>query len=292
MKVVRQIVEKLCVIITIILIYENALVFYQHLFPYWWFNGLYGRFFFSLIVGHWLLINTVRHYYLAISKSPGFVVDLKKEPSTQEVLNYTKCLKCNVMRPPRAHHCKICQKCVLRFDHHCPWINSCVGYRNHAHFLLFCIYMAMIAAFSTIVGQQQFQLVIFHDEILFGLFDPLLKTYNMTVAIIEHKTIGPITGVLTLFLFILNLVAMGLVLSLTLWQMSLITKGQTCVEEKIDKTIMTNSKQRRQYDLGWKQNWKTFFEVNTYSELLVRLLIPYSFQPKHDGTQWISKNDK
>ncbi|CAF4335397.1 unnamed protein product, partial [Adineta steineri] len=128
--------------------------------------------------------------------------------------------------------------------------------------------------------------------VVFGLFDPLLKTYNMTVAIIEHKTIGPITGVLTLFLFILNLVAMGLVLSLTLWQMSLITKGQTCVEEKIDKAIMTNSKQRRQYDLGWKQNWKTFFEVNTYSELLVRLLIPYSFQPKHDGTQWISKNDK
>ena len=119
MKLVRLIVEKLCVVITIILVYENALVFYQHLFPYWWSHGLYTRFFFCFIVGHWLLINTVKHYYLAISKSPGFVADLKKDLSPEDELNYTKCLKCDAMRPPRAHHCKICDKCVLRFDHHC-----------------------------------------------------------------------------------------------------------------------------------------------------------------------------
>lgn len=107
-------------IVTIILIYENALVFYQYLFPYWWANGNYGWFFFSLIVGHWLLINTVRHYYLAVSTLPGFVVDLKKEPSGGD----TKCTKCDIMRPPRAHHCKICQKCVLRFDHHCEYAEA------------------------------------------------------------------------------------------------------------------------------------------------------------------------
>jgi hypothetical protein len=114
MGVVRQIVEKLCVIVTIILVYENALVFYQHVFPYWWNHGYYFKFFFHVIFGHWLLINTVRHYYLGIVISPGFVVDLKKEDSS-----YSKCSKCGVMRPPRAHHCKVCQKCVLRYDHHC-----------------------------------------------------------------------------------------------------------------------------------------------------------------------------
>ncbi len=153
----------------------------------------------------------------------------------------------------------------------------------------------MIAAYSTIVGQQQFQLVIFHDEILFGLFDPILQPYNITMAIIEHGTIGPVTGVMTLFLFFANLVAMGLVFSLTVWQMSLISKGQTCVEEKIDKSTITNSalrQHRRPYHLGWKQNWRTFFEINSTSELLVRLFIPYPFQPKHDGTQWISKHDE
>ncbi|CAF1978368.1 unnamed protein product [Rotaria magnacalcarata] len=293
--VARQALEKLCVIITIVLVYENALVFYQHLFPYWWSHGFYRQFFFNLIVGHWLVINTVMHYYFGITKSPGFVADLKIEKSTQDALGYTKCLKCGVMKPPRAHHCKVCQKCVVRYDHHCPWINNCVGYQNHVHFLLFCIYMAMIAAYATIVGQQEFQLVMFHDQILFRLLDPILRPYDITMAILEHETIGPITGVLTLFLFLANLVAMGLVLSLTIWQMSLITKGQTCVEEKIDKSIMINSvqqKQERPYDLGCKLNWTTFFETNRISALLIRLLIPFPFQPTHDGTKWISKYDK
>lgn len=119
MRVIRQIVEKICVIITIILVYENALVFYQHLFPYWWYREDYRRFFFHLIVGHWLLINTMRHYHLGIVISPGFVADLQAKPSVQEELQQTKCSKCLVMRPARAHHCKICQKCVLRYDHHC-----------------------------------------------------------------------------------------------------------------------------------------------------------------------------
>jgi len=152
--------------------------------------------------------------------------------------------------------------------------------------------MAMIAAFSTFVGQKQFQLVIFHDQILFGLFDPLFRPYNLTITVIEHETIGPITGVLTLYLFIINLVAVGLVLSLAIWQISLITKGQTCVEEKIGKSVMTHSTKRRPYDFGWKQNWRIFFETNSFAELLVRLLVPFGFQPKHDGTQWISKYDE
>lgn len=155
--------------------------------------------------------------------------------------------------------------------------------------------MALIAGYATFFGQKEFQRVIFHDEVLFGLFDPIFKPHNITIAILEHKTVGPITGVLTLFLFITNLISMGLVLSLTIWQMSLITKGQTCVEEKIDESLTKNSvqgKQKRPYDFGAKKNWMTFFEINNLGELLFRLLIPFSFQPKHDGTQWMSKSDE
>lgn len=28
------------------------------------------------------------------------------------------CFKCNMVKPPRAHHCKECNKCVYRMDHH------------------------------------------------------------------------------------------------------------------------------------------------------------------------------
>ncbi|XP_004546775.3 palmitoyltransferase ZDHHC23-B [Maylandia zebra] len=46
------------------------------------------------------------------------------------------CQACRMVRPPRAGHCRICGVCVLRLDHHCVWINSCVGQANHRSFLL------------------------------------------------------------------------------------------------------------------------------------------------------------
>ncbi|XP_041750213.1 palmitoyltransferase ZDHHC23-A isoform X1 [Coregonus clupeaformis] len=46
------------------------------------------------------------------------------------------CPLCRVVRPPRAGHCRICGGCVQRLDHHCIWINSCVGKANHRNFLL------------------------------------------------------------------------------------------------------------------------------------------------------------
>lgn len=41
-----------------------------------------------------------------------------------------KCKKCNSVKPPGSHHCSICLHCVARMDHHCPWVNNCVGYYN------------------------------------------------------------------------------------------------------------------------------------------------------------------
>ena len=47
------------------------------------------------------------------------------------------CPECKVIRSARSRHCAICNQCVERFDHHCPWINNCVGIKNHNAFLTF-----------------------------------------------------------------------------------------------------------------------------------------------------------
>lgn len=51
------------------------------------------------------------------------------------------CRTCWAPKPDRAHHCSSCGRCVLRMDHHCPWVSQCVGHRTHAAFLhlLTCI---------------------------------------------------------------------------------------------------------------------------------------------------------
>ncbi len=45
-------------------------------------------------------------------------------------------------KPERAHHCRACKTCTLKFDHHCPWLNQCVGLGNERYFVLFMAWLS------------------------------------------------------------------------------------------------------------------------------------------------------
>ncbi|PWN42006.1 zf-DHHC-domain-containing protein [Ceraceosorus guamensis] len=49
------------------------------------------------------------------------------------------CETCGTYRPPRASHCRTCDNCVENIDHHCTFLNTCIGRRNYFSFFSFLI---------------------------------------------------------------------------------------------------------------------------------------------------------
>ncbi|XP_053471648.1 zf-DHHC domain-containing protein isoform X2 [Ictalurus furcatus] len=130
---------------------------------------------------------------------------------------WTVCSRCETYRPPRAHHCRVCQRCIRRMDHHCPWINNCVGELNQKYFIQFLFYTGMASLYSMALVVSAWvwrirserdgenggedvpskHLIVAHyiillvESILFGVF-VLVIFYDQVCTLLQYFIMGPI----------------------------------------------------------------------------------------------------
>ena len=118
------------------------------------------------------------------------------------------CKKCQCAKPDRAHHCSGCKRCVLKMDHHCPWLATCVGLHNYKPFLLFLIYTSLFCWMCLAVTSHWVWAEILTDS----------QYLNVTMPV-NVVLLAVIAGII------------GLVLTgFTAWHLSLAYRGMTTIE--------------------------------------------------------------
>lgn len=93
------------------------------------------------------------------------------------------CKPCASIKPKRVHHCSVCEKCVLRYDHHCPWMGTCIGLLNAKFFLQFLFYINVLS------GHALYMLV----RTILNLMRPRVHLAKQPGVIVALSLVSPTT---------------------------------------------------------------------------------------------------
>ena len=81
-------------------------------------------------------------FVVTVRADPGYMQGKSSIPFVRLVEKFEAnllCPHCEVICTADSRHCYTCNQCVERYDHHCQWVNNCIGIGNHSYFFLFII---------------------------------------------------------------------------------------------------------------------------------------------------------
>ncbi|WWC60858.1 uncharacterized protein I303_103434 [Kwoniella dejecticola CBS 10117] len=100
------------------------------------------------------------------------------------------CKTCEHFKPPRAHHCRQCRTCILKLDHHCPWIANCVGFHNQGHFLRFLLWVDIATSYHLVMIVKRVLFISYKQYEEPTLNDVLFIVFNFAACVPVWLCVG------------------------------------------------------------------------------------------------------
>mmetsp|Transcript_18036 Transcript_18036/g.42144 ORF Transcript_18036/g.42144 Transcript_18036/m.42144 type:complete len:372 (-) Transcript_18036:27-1142(-) len=168
------------------------------------------------------------------------------------------CKWCQKYKPDRCHHCRVCRLCILKMDHHCPWIYNCVGFHNHKYFFLLLLYSTFNCHLIVWTMYPSVQAAMAPTE-------PFIKMY----CLLFGEALASFLGLLLSFFY--------------LFHIYLMSRAMTTIEfcEKSVKRIGSDSST---YDMGLYRNAKAVLGEN-----ILLWFLPCS-PPAGDGLSYLTED--
>lgn len=166
------------------------------------------------------------------------------------------CTKCIGWKPDRSHHCSSYKRCVLKFDHFCPWFATAIGFHNHKFFALFLCYVTLLCFLC--LGSTGF---VFYNHIM------EIGARRGTDDSADYVGAISVNVMILMVLALVFAVAVGTFSCFTLF---LILTNQSTVEflesTQYRSIVPTNSYRYtfapssktvgNVFDVGWRRNWQ------------------------------------
>ncbi|CAN8072718.1 unnamed protein product [Agarophyton chilense] len=151
-------------VLTLSLLFSASLVYLKYLLPLVFKSLPLLVAALHTVFSFYLLFSVLSNYVLCLRTCAGVVqlhADVEanahsshpqSNPNTAVIRSelWRFCTVCQTYKPPRAHHCSLCNVCFFRLCHHCPALGKCIGQNNYPFFFRLIYSASVGSAFAAL----------------------------------------------------------------------------------------------------------------------------------------------
>lgn len=249
---------ELFVVLPSIKFLHTPLLYYGHL--------IVGSFLMFNIVGNWVFVMLTR------TSTRGVLLPIPKKADIDLASRdkWRFCAVCEAQQPPRTWHCKTCNECILKRDHHCLFTGCCIGHRNQRYFLLLVAYLFLATTYATFYNN--YFIWILHGHEFRNGWTAVKIIFPLAWAMLDWST-----AQLYFVVYMINVLGSLFTGALLFYHGRNALVGELAYESNSKKA------DKMDYNQGWVRNVKMIFG----EKWLVTLFNPFARSDlPHDGVHW------